>query len=68
MIERILNVNKNELLQTIERKRGELNQSVSKYGLASSTTLRISQELDHLLNLYNDYYNRIIQEKALISR
>ncbi|WP_081707635.1 aspartyl-phosphate phosphatase Spo0E family protein [Bacillus massiliigorillae] len=45
-----------ELLQQIENKRKELFQIVSEYGLNSSTTLEHSQELDCLLNEYNNSF------------
>ncbi|WP_374723017.1 Spo0E family sporulation regulatory protein-aspartic acid phosphatase [Peribacillus tepidiphilus] len=46
-------MSKKELLHIIELKRLQLNNSVSEYGLSSSYTLQISQELDQLLNQYN---------------
>lgn len=44
---------KQEIIQLIEKKRTELIDIVAKYGLSSSKTLQISQELDTLLNKYN---------------
>jgi len=44
---------KQEILQLIEKKRIELIDIVAKYGMSSSKTLKISQELDILLNKYN---------------
>ncbi|WP_078380801.1 aspartyl-phosphate phosphatase Spo0E family protein [Sutcliffiella halmapala] len=44
---------KQEILQLIEKKRTELIDIVAKYGMSSSKTLQISQELDTLLNKYN---------------
>lgn len=44
---------KKELLQLIESKRKELIIIVSQYGLNSSRTIKYSQELDSLLNVYN---------------
>ncbi|QFT88979.1 Aspartyl-phosphate phosphatase YnzD [Bacillus sp. THAF10] len=44
---------KQELIQLIEKKRAELLDIVAKYGLSSSKTLQLSQELDTLLNQYN---------------
>ncbi|MGN1400634.1 MAG: Spo0E family sporulation regulatory protein-aspartic acid phosphatase [Bacillus sp. (in: firmicutes)] len=46
-------MSKNELLALIELKRKELGIVAIKYGLHSNTTIRYSQELDHLLNLYD---------------
>ncbi|WP_230129583.1 aspartyl-phosphate phosphatase Spo0E family protein [Bacillus sp. CECT 9360] len=46
-------VTKGEFLAQIEKKRLELVQIVSKYGLSSSATLKTSQELDQLLNQYD---------------
>ncbi|WP_225228613.1 aspartyl-phosphate phosphatase Spo0E family protein [Bacillus sp. PS06] len=43
------------MLRIIERKRAELIEIVHKNGLSSSKTIKFSQELDHLLNLYNNY-------------
>ncbi|MBD8068203.1 aspartyl-phosphate phosphatase Spo0E family protein [Bacillus sp. PS06] len=48
-------MSKNEMLRIIERKRAELIEIVHKNGLSSSKTIKFSQELDHLLNLYNNY-------------
>nr|WP_220129135.1 aspartyl-phosphate phosphatase Spo0E family protein [Anoxybacillus calidus] len=39
----------------IERKRSELIKIVAKNGLNSSLTIQLSQELDSLLNQYNEY-------------
>lgn len=44
---------KQEILHLIEKKRIELIDIVAKYGMSSSKTLKISQELDILLNKYN---------------
>ena len=44
---------KHELIELIEKKRIELIDIVAKYGLSSSKTLKLSQELDSLLNKYN---------------
>ncbi|RFU68441.1 aspartyl-phosphate phosphatase Spo0E family protein [Bacillus sp. V59.32b] len=46
-------VTKGEFLAQIEKKRLELVQIVSKHGLSSSVTLKTSQELDQLLNQYD---------------
>jgi len=51
--ERIFFVYEKELLQLIESKRKELIIIVSQYGLNSSRTIKYSQELDSLLNVYN---------------
>ncbi|MGM9924359.1 MAG: Spo0E family sporulation regulatory protein-aspartic acid phosphatase [Bacillus sp. (in: firmicutes)] len=45
-----------ELLQLIEKKRKELLRVVSESGLNSSTTIQHSQELDYLLNQYNNSF------------
>ncbi|MDE3838626.1 Spo0A-P phosphatase [Bacillus methanolicus] len=42
-----------EFLLLIEKKRAELINVASKYGLNSSVAIKHSQELDHLLNEYN---------------
>ncbi|CAG9621852.1 aspartyl-phosphate phosphatase Spo0E family protein [Sutcliffiella rhizosphaerae] len=44
---------KQELINLIELKRAELIDIVAKYGMSSSKTLKLSQELDTLLNKYN---------------
>jgi hypothetical protein len=44
---------KHELMELIEKKRSELIDIVAKYGMSSSKTLKLSQELDTLLNKYN---------------
>ncbi|WP_235941756.1 aspartyl-phosphate phosphatase Spo0E family protein [Paenibacillus puerhi] len=41
-----------ELEQAIELKRDELNQAGNRYGLLSEIVLRLSGELDDLLNKY----------------
>ena len=51
--ERVFFVYEKELLQLIENKRKELVIIVSQYGLNSSRTIKYSQELDSLLNVYN---------------
>jgi hypothetical protein len=48
-------VSKQEILLLIERKRSELIKIVAKNGLNSSLTIQLSQELDSLLNQYNEY-------------
>lgn len=42
------------LLEDIEKKRKELIIAVEKSGLSSILTLKYSQELDELLNKYDD--------------
>ncbi|MFT4416843.1 Spo0E family sporulation regulatory protein-aspartic acid phosphatase [Fredinandcohnia humi] len=42
-----------QLLFKIEQKRAELIEIVCKYGLNASKTIKISQDLDSLLNQYN---------------
>ncbi|WP_223700089.1 aspartyl-phosphate phosphatase Spo0E family protein [Sutcliffiella deserti] len=44
---------KQEILQLIEKKRTELIDIVANYGMSSTKTLKVSQELDILLNKYN---------------
>jgi undecaprenyl pyrophosphate synthase len=51
-------VSKQEILQQIEKKREELIRIVQLSGFSSSQTIRHSQELDTLLNLYNERYLR----------
>ncbi|MEB9897626.1 aspartyl-phosphate phosphatase Spo0E family protein [Bacillus cereus] len=38
----------------IEHKRSELNRAGNKYGYHSKIVLKISQELDYLLNKYDE--------------
>ena len=47
-------ITKQDILKLIENKRAELLEIVSKTGLSSSKTLQISQELDSLMNKYNE--------------
>ncbi len=47
---------KEELLSLIEQKRHEMAQIVLSYGLSSALAIRYSQELDSLLNAYNNTY------------
>jgi hypothetical protein len=47
---------KDELLALIEKKRAELISVAITNGLSSSVAIRYSQELDHLLNQYNQNY------------
>ncbi|KPB06302.1 aspartyl-phosphate phosphatase Spo0E family protein [Bacillus sp. CHD6a] len=57
---------KHELIELIEKKRSELIDIVAKYGMSSSKTLKLSQELDTLLNKYDtllNKYNHIIVPK-----
>jgi hypothetical protein len=48
-------VSKQEILLLIEQKRSELIKMVAKKGLNSALTIQLSQELDSLLNQYNEY-------------
>jgi hypothetical protein len=57
-------VSKQEILLLIERKRSELIKIVAKNGLNSSLTIQLSQELDSLLNQYNEY---MYKEKKRLS-
>ncbi|WP_084552235.1 MULTISPECIES: aspartyl-phosphate phosphatase Spo0E family protein [Bacillaceae] len=45
-----------EFLELIEKKRNELIKIVSKNGLNSQITIVYSQELDMLLNQYNQLF------------
>ncbi|MBY0120587.1 aspartyl-phosphate phosphatase Spo0E family protein [Bacillus sp. S/N-304-OC-R1] len=47
-----------DLLNLIEQKRLELIKVAMKNGLASSIAVRYSQELDHLLNEYQQKYSQ----------
>ncbi|UOE92747.1 aspartyl-phosphate phosphatase Spo0E family protein [Alkalihalobacillus sp. LMS39] len=46
----------NKLLAAIEEKRTELIEIGLRHGLDSSLALKLSQELDKLLNRYNESY------------
>jgi len=48
-------VSKQEILRLIEKKRIELMEMVAKSGLNAAVTIQLSQELDSLLNQYNEY-------------
>ncbi|MCK1983632.1 MULTISPECIES: aspartyl-phosphate phosphatase Spo0E family protein [Peribacillus] len=49
---------KNEFLEQIELKRNELIKIVAKDGLNSNVAVEYSQQLDQLLNKYNElFYN-----------
>ncbi|MFC0274090.1 Spo0E family sporulation regulatory protein-aspartic acid phosphatase [Metabacillus herbersteinensis] len=48
-------MSKHEMLKIIEQKRAELIDIVLKTGLSSSLSIKYSQDLDRLLNNYNDY-------------
>ncbi|WP_409275836.1 Spo0E family sporulation regulatory protein-aspartic acid phosphatase [Neobacillus sp. SCS-31] len=51
---------KQDLLSLIEQKRAELIQVACTNGLSSSIAIRHSQELDQLLNQYNnDFLKKI---------
>lgn len=56
-----MTVLKHELLTLIEQKRAELISVVSKNGLSSLDAVQHSQELDELLNKYNNIYIKKIQ-------
>ncbi|WP_084278950.1 aspartyl-phosphate phosphatase Spo0E family protein [Anoxybacillus tepidamans] len=43
------------MIRLIETKRNELMEIVAKRGLNAAVTIQISQELDSLLNQYNEY-------------
>lgn len=43
-----------QIAQAIEQKRMKLNRAADKYGLSSPVVLKISQELDVLINIYNN--------------
>ncbi|MFC3882269.1 aspartyl-phosphate phosphatase Spo0E family protein [Bacillus songklensis] len=47
---------KHDILQEIEKKREELIRVVQLNGFSSHQTIRHSQELDALLNLYNERF------------
>lgn len=51
-------MNKNEMLELIEKKRSELIQIAMTYGFHSSAAVQYSQELDSLLNEYNRIHNQ----------
>ncbi len=57
-LERKLAVSKQDLLTLIEQKRQELIQVAMKNGFTSSLAIRNSQELDKLLNEYNDIFKK----------
>lgn len=49
-------MHKQDILLQIEKKREELVHIVKIKGLTSALTVQYSQELDHLLNLYDQTY------------
>jgi hypothetical protein len=51
-------VSKHEILLLIEQKRSELIKIVAKNGLNSALTIKLSQELDSLLNQYNEHTSK----------
>ncbi|OCA89302.1 Spo0A-P phosphatase [Bacillus sp. FJAT-27225] len=55
---------KQDLLSLIEQKRIELYQVAAVNGLSSSVAIQYSQELDHLLNQYNDTYVQKLQTQS----
>jgi len=46
-------VSKEQLLLKIEQKRTELVEIVLKHGFTATPTIKVSQDLDNLLNQYN---------------
>lgn len=50
-----------QIARAIEQKRIKLYKAADRYGLSSTVVLRISQELDDLLNYYN--YTLTIAER-----
>lgn len=48
-----------QISQAIEQKRMKLNQAADKYGLSTSIVLKLSEELDILINIYNNRLLRI---------
>ncbi|MDR4886393.1 aspartyl-phosphate phosphatase Spo0E family protein [Fredinandcohnia sp. QZ13] len=46
-------MSKEQLLLKIEQKRTELVEIVLKHGFTATVTIKVSQDLDHLLNQYN---------------
>jgi hypothetical protein len=54
------------LEKAIEMKRSEMLKLADIHGLSAIPTLRCSQELDHLLNLYN-YHNTVSNTARKIS-
>ncbi|MEH7226129.1 aspartyl-phosphate phosphatase Spo0E family protein [Bacillus sp. JJ1566] len=46
-------MSKEQLLHIIEQKRTELVEIVLKHGFTATTTIKVSQDLDNLLNQYN---------------
>ncbi|SEM50136.1 stage 0 sporulation regulatory protein [Mesobacillus persicus] len=51
-------MSKNELVRLIEKKRSELIEVATTNGLTSSVAIRYSQELDHLINTYQQQYTQ----------
>ncbi|WP_313889335.1 aspartyl-phosphate phosphatase Spo0E family protein [Peribacillus sp. TH24] len=51
-----INGEKNEFLEQIELKRNELINIVAKDGLNSKVAIEYSQQLDQLLNKYNELF------------
>ncbi|MEH7388400.1 aspartyl-phosphate phosphatase Spo0E family protein [Bacillus sp. JJ1521] len=46
-------MSKEQLLHKIEQKRNELVEIVLKHGFTATITIKVSQDLDNLLNQYN---------------
>ncbi|MGV3465676.1 MAG: Spo0E family sporulation regulatory protein-aspartic acid phosphatase [Heyndrickxia sp.] len=63
-------MSKDQLSNLIEKKRAELIEMVMMEGLHSPNTILYSQELDRLLNQYNEIYvvkrtsSRLVTNKA----
>ncbi|WP_332697839.1 aspartyl-phosphate phosphatase Spo0E family protein [Halalkalibacter lacteus] len=49
-------MNKNKLIESITVKKDEMGNIALKYGLGSERTLKCSQELDNLLNAYQQSF------------
>ncbi|MFG6119185.1 Spo0E family sporulation regulatory protein-aspartic acid phosphatase [Thalassobacillus sp. B23F22_16] len=47
-----------QLLERIERLRNKMTRVALVKGFSSPESVRISQELDELLNIYDDYTNK----------
>ncbi|MCD8510217.1 MAG: aspartyl-phosphate phosphatase Spo0E family protein [Bacillus sp. (in: Bacteria)] len=45
--------NKKQLLKQMEEKRIQMMRSAINYGFTAEQTIQYSQELDHLMNLYD---------------
>jgi transcriptional regulator GlxA family with amidase domain len=54
-----------KLLQLIETKRTEMVEVAAAEGFSSGETLRKSIELDSLLNLYQQNFSKVSNEKSI---